>query len=251
MKAPATSRTPACDRDADGASLVIAVHGIRGQAGGAVEHAKRIAESGRFADIRVGCLKGTPSLPDVVADLAGRDVILAPLLMADGYTLKAMRRKLDPIAPTLRSLAVAPPLGLNPKLAGLIIGAAENACRQKGWPLDQTDLLIAAHGTRRNPTSGKSAFDHVETIRAARTFAAVRTGFLDQDPSLAEVATARRACHHVVVGLFIDRGEHGEEDIPQILNETDPEAVYTGPIGADPQITDLLIAQVSMTVKTK
>lgn len=243
-KAPATSRTPARDHLA----LVVAVHGIRGQAGGAVEHAERIAGNGRFGDIRVACLKGTPGLPEVVAGLAGQNVILAPLLMADGYTLKAMRRQLDPITPTLRSFTVAPPLGLHPKLADQIVETAKNVCREKNWPLDQTALLIAAHGTRRDPNSGQSAFDHVETIAARKAFTAVRTGFLDQSPTLKDVIAASRACHHVVVGLFIDRGEHGEEDIPKILNATDPEAIYTGPIGIDPRITALLLDQVDVVL---
>jgi sirohydrochlorin ferrochelatase len=234
---------------------VIAVHGIRGQAGCAVEHAKRITGDGQFAgngrldsrgpfdDVRVACLKGTPSLPEVFADLDGRDVILTPLLMADGYTLKAMRRQLAPLTPTLRSLIIAPPLGVHPRLAELIVTIATDTCRARGWPLAETDLLIAAHGTRRDPNSGKSAFDHVEAIRAKNIFAAVRTGFLDQPPMLADVTAASRACHHVAVGLFIDCGEHGEEDIPEILNEVDPEAIYTGPIGADPRVTDLLLDQ--------
>ncbi|MDH3659151.1 MAG: hypothetical protein OEU92_03820 [Alphaproteobacteria bacterium] len=222
---------------------MIAVHGIRGQAGCAVDHAKRIAGNGRFGDVRVACLKGTPSLSEVFADLAGRDIVLAPLLMADGYTLKAMRRQLDPITPTLRSLTIAPPLGVHPGLAELIVETATDICRTRGWPPARTDLVIAAHGTRRDPNSGKSAFDHVETIRARRIFAAVRTGFLDQAPMLAEITAASRACQ-VVVGLFIDRGEHGEEDIPAILGEVDPAAVYTGPIGADPRITDLLLDQI-------
>ena len=238
MKAPVTDGATVT------ASLVIAVHGIRGQAGCAVEHAKRIVGSGRFADVRVACLKGGPHLPDAVADLAGQNVVLAPLLIADGYTLKAMRSQLAPVQPMLRSLTVAPPLGLHPRLADLIVDTARDACHAHGWKPADTDLLIAAHGTRRDPNSGKSAFDHVETIRARRLFAAVRNGFLDQDPTLAEVTAASRAYHHVAVGLFIDRGEHGEEDIPGILKEVDPDAIYTGPIGVDAGVTDLLLDQI-------
>ena len=49
-----------------------------------------------------------------------------------------------------------------------------------------------------------------------------------------------RAAH----GQADQRGEHGEEDIPEILSGTDPEAVYTGPIGADPRIAGLLLDQI-------
>ena len=239
-KAPATSWTPACDH----LSLVVAVHGIRGQAGAAVEHAERIASKGLFGDVRVACLKGTPELGVVIADLAGRDVTLAPLLMAEGYTLKAMKSRLDPIIPLLRSLTIAAPLGVHQGLAEEIIKTAMKACQERSWSPAQTDLLIAAHGTRRDPNSGRSAFDHVETIRAQKVFAAVGTGFLDQDPTLEDVIIASCARHHVVIGLFIDRGEHGEEDIPAILDEADPDAAYTGPIGVDSRVTDLLLSQI-------
>jgi sirohydrochlorin cobaltochelatase len=222
---------------------VIAVHGIRGQAGGAQDHAERIAECGRFPDARVACLRGTPELGEVVAELAGRDVILAPLLMAEGYTLRAMHKRLAPIEPTLGTLTAAAPPGAHPALADLMIHAAADACRERSWPLARTDLLIAAHGTRRDPNSGRSTFDHVETIAKRSIFATVRAGFLDQDPTLADVVAARRACHTLTVGLFIDRGEHGEEDIPSILAAAAPAAVYTGPIGTDPRITALLLAQ--------
>ncbi len=239
-KAPAISRSPARDHLA----LVIAVHGIRGHAGGALAQADRIAATRLFGEVRVACLKGTPELGDVVADLAGQDVILAPLLMAEGYTLKAMQKRLEPIESMLGNLSIAAPLGVHPGLADLIIKAAADACRERGWPLAETDLLIAAHGTRRDPNSGKSALDHVEIIRAKKIFAAVQTGFLDQDPTLKEVIAASRACHHVAVGLFIDRGEHGEEDIPVILDQIDPAAIYTGPIGLDSGITELLLKQI-------
>lgn len=242
------TKAPATDRASVTATLVIAVHGIRGQAGGAVDHAERIAAHGRFGDVRVACLKGTPELAEVVADLAGRDVILAPLLMADGYTLKAMRRRLAALEPLLRSLFVTAPLGLHPDLADVVIETATEACRARGWPRADTELLIAAHGTRRDPNSGKSAFDHVRTIRDRSIFAAVRTGFLDQDPTLGDVIAASRARHHVALGLFIDRGEHGEEDIPAILDKVDPAAVYTGPIGVDPRVADLLLAQVDQAL---
>ena len=135
MKAPATDRTSVS------ATLVIAVHGIRGRAGGAVDHAERIAaRCGRFVDVRVACLKGTPELGEVVADLAGRDVILAPLVMAEGYTLKAMKRQLEPIVPTLRSFTTAAPLGVHPSLADRIVETAKKACREN-------KLAASRHGS--------------------------------------------------------------------------------------------------------
>jgi sirohydrochlorin ferrochelatase len=47
----------------------------------------------------------------------------------------------------------------------------------------------------------------------------------------------------VVVGLFVDAGEHGEEDIPGLLAPASVRAAYAGPIGPDPLITELILDQ--------
>jgi sirohydrochlorin ferrochelatase len=51
------------------------------------------------------------------------------------------------------------------------------------------------------------------------------------------------ARHCVAVGLFVDAGEHGEEDIPALLAPAGERAVYAGPIGPDPLITELILDQ--------
>ena len=47
----------------------------------------------------------------------------------------------------------------------------------------------------------------------------------------------------VVVGLFVDAGEHGEEDIPALLAPAGERAVYAARIGPDPLVTELLLDQ--------
>ena len=242
MKAPATSGggLPI--------TLVIMVHGIRGHAGVALEHARCIAASGRFDDVRVACQRGRPDLVDVVGDLVGRHVVLAPLLMAKGYTFKVMLDRLEPFRRRLASLTVAEPLGLHPGLSGLITTIAHRICAERHWSPVETGLIVAAHGTQRDPGSGQGACGHVAHIKKHPTFASVDAGFLDQPPCLAEVVAAGKARHHVAVGLFIDRGEHGEEDIPHILRGIDPQAAYSGPVGVDPAMGQLLIEQIDAVV---
>ncbi len=238
MKAPATSaggRAP---------TLVIVVHGIRGHAGVALEHARRIAAGGRFDEVRVACQKGAPDLADVIAGLGGRHVVLAPLLMAKGYTFKAMLERLAPLRRRLASLAVAEPLGVHRGVPCLITTIACRVCAVQRWSPAETGLIVAAHGTRRDPGSGQGTWGHVAQIKKRSRFESVEAGFLDQTPSLSEAIAASAARHHVAVGLFVDRGEHGEEDIPRILQRVDPEAAYSGPIGVDPAMGALLLDQV-------
>ena len=46
-----------------------------------------------------------------------------------------------------------------------------------------------------------------------------------------------RAERCVAIGLFVDAGEHGEEDVPALLGDR---AAYAGPMGPDPLVTDLI-----------
>jgi sirohydrochlorin ferrochelatase len=75
-------------------------------------------------------------------------------------------------------------------------------------------------------------------------FAEVAVGFLDEHPGVREALDALGAAHCVAVGLFVDAGEHGEEDIPALLAPAGARAVYTGPIGSDPAIAELILDHV-------
>jgi len=71
----------------------------------------------------------------------------------------------------------------------------------------------------------------------------VASAFLDEPPHVAEALAAVRARQSVAVGLFMDAGEHGEEDIPALLAPAGGRAAYAGPIGIDPLVTELILEQ--------
>jgi sirohydrochlorin ferrochelatase len=52
------------------------------------------------------------------------------------------------------------------------------------------------------------------------------------------------AARCVAVGLFVDAGEHGQQDIPALLAPARERAAYAGPIGPDPLIAELILDQV-------
>ena len=236
-------RAPATERRLGDAALVLCAHGIRGGVGGAAEHAARIAERRLFAEVRACALKGQPGLREVVAAVRAPEIVFAPLLMAEGYTLQAMLRKLEGATGPLTGLTVCRPIGVHPRLADMIASKARALCATRGWHPVDTALLIVGHGTERHPDSGATARRHAAQIAARGIFAEVANGFLDERPHVPEALRAIRAPQCVAVGLFVDAGEHGDEDIPALLAPAGDRAAYAGPIGPDPLVTQLILDQ--------
>jgi sirohydrochlorin cobaltochelatase len=123
-------------------------------------------------------------------------------------------------------------------------------CAAKSWQPSKTALLIAGHGTERHPDSGTSARWHAAQIAARGTFAEVTVAFLDEPPRVPEALGSLASAHCVAVGLFVDAGEHGEEDIPALLAPARGRAVYAGPLGPDPLVTGLILDQVHAALGT-
>jgi sirohydrochlorin cobaltochelatase len=222
---------------------VLGAHGIRGGVGAAAEHAKRIAARGLFAEVRACALKGAPGLSEVVAAVQAPELVFAPLLMAEGYTLQAMLAKLERALARPRRVTVCRPVGVHPRLADMIATKAAALCATKAWRPADAALLIVGHGTERHPDSGATTHRHAEQIAAQGIFAEVATGFLDERPRVPQALDALGAAQCVVVGLFVDAGEHGEEDIPALLAPAGDRVVYAGPIGPDPLVTELILDQ--------
>jgi sirohydrochlorin cobaltochelatase len=238
----AATKAPATDRPWRATTLVVAVHGIRGGPGCAIAHAAALHRRRLFREVVVGCHKGEPDLVEVVGNAPEGPVVIAPLLMAEAYTLRAMTRRLEDAAG--RPFQVAPVLGTHPRFTDLILGEGLAGCTAGGWAPAETGLLLVGHGTRRDPNSGETTYRHAKRVRAAARFAEVAVGFLDQDPSIEEALSALPAARVVAVGLFMDRGEHGEEDIPALLAASGREAIYSGPVGVDPLVPDLILDQI-------
>jgi sirohydrochlorin cobaltochelatase len=236
-------RVPATERRLGDAALVLCAHGIRGGVGGAAEHAGRIAARNLFAEVHACALKGAPGLRDIVAAVHAPELVFAPLLMAEGYTLQAMLRKLERALERPRRVTVCRPIGVHPRLAEMIATRARALCAAKSRRPGETALLIVGHGTERHPDSGATARRHAAQIAARGIFAEVATGFLDEPPHVPEALRGLSAPHCVAVGLFVDAGEHGEEDIPALLAPEGERAIYAGPIGPDPLVTELILDQ--------
>jgi len=211
-----------------------------------LRHAARIRRRGGFAEVRVGCLNDRPAPAAVAAAMRCERVYAVPLLMADGYTARKVMRGLraDPPGPRPEIVACAP-VGCHPGIAGLVAKAARSCCEAHGWAVADCVVVVAGHGTGRDANSKRTTLAHAASLAAAGGFAEVAAAFLEDRPPIAEVLNAFADRPRVMVGLFVDRGVHGEDDMRRLIAGAHGPAAYAGPVGAMPEIAELILDQVA------
>ena len=241
----ASPKAPVTDPALSRAGLLICCHGVHGGAGSAAQHAAAIQRRGIFAETRVCCLKGQPALAGVVDHMESPEIYLVPLLMAEGYTAgRIMSRALRDVAKAARRIVVCRPVGANPRMVEVLSASARQCCHAKGWAREKATVIVMGHGTTRCASSGGTLLAHVRALAHQGDFAAAVPAFLDQTPSLEQALEGSTTPHTVVVGLFADRGSHGENDVPRLLAMSGHPAAYAGPVGTAPELSDLILDQV-------
>ncbi|MFO1163437.1 MAG: CbiX/SirB N-terminal domain-containing protein [Reyranellaceae bacterium] len=222
-------------------TLVLATHGVRGGPGSAAAHARFLQARGGWAQVLVGCLKASPSLEEAMAD-APRPVTVVPLLMSEGVIYDRLRRSLHRIAPE-GGWRLTAPVGASPGLTGVVRDRAVTCCGRLGWKPEATALLVIGHGTARSPASATHAAAMAAALEG-RGFAAAAHALLEEAP-LPVAAIAGLAIGQVVaVGLFLDHGPHGDDDVREALARSSKAVAYAGPVGADPALARLILGQV-------
>ncbi|WP_435068070.1 CbiX/SirB N-terminal domain-containing protein [Haloplanus sp. C73] len=113
-------------------------------------------------------------------------------------------------------------------------------------------LIVAAHGSHRNPDSATPTYEHVDAIRDRGCFAQVREAFWKESPSFRDVIRTVDADEAYIVPLFISEGYFVDQVLPRefALGITDmrgtdhePEVIYTDPVGTHPEMTDVVAAR--------
>lgn len=201
----------------------------------AAEHACSLALDLPRLAVEAGCLRGEPAVERVAARLP-KPVIVAPLLMAEGYILDLLRQRLAGIEGVL----FGRPVGVHPRLATVAAAAAEASAGARGWDPRATTLLLIGHGTARHAGSARAAEALAARLEATGRFVRVETALLEQPPFLAERLAARAADPVVAVGLFVDAGPHGRDDVEAAIATAPGPVAYTGPLGSLPAIRAIL-----------
>jgi sirohydrochlorin ferrochelatase len=108
--------------------------------------------------------------------------------------------------------------------------------------MSRTALLLIGHGTPRHRGSADATRDQARRL-AGSGFAAVAAAFLEEPPLPACAIAALPGEQAVAVGLFLDNGPHGDEDVRDALAPVGRPVACTGAIGADPALVPLILDQ--------
>jgi sirohydrochlorin cobaltochelatase len=111
-------------------------------------------------------------------------------------------------------------------------------------------LVIAGHGSTRNPDSAAPTLAHAEAIRQRGIFAEVATCFWKQEPGFREVWQIVESRDIYVVPNFISEGYFTRTVIPremglsgQVTARDGRTIKYCEPAGKHPHMTDLLVSE--------
>lgn len=154
--------------------------------------------------------------------------LIFPFFMAEGwFTRVALPERLAALGAP--GLIILPAFGVMDEVATLTIAAARAATRGRGWRLDETVLVLAAHGSGRSRAPAEAA-RRLQTATETVGFAEVRLGFIEEAPSVEAVArnVGERA---LCLPLFVARWGHVVSDLPRALAAAGFRGPCLAPIG--------------------
>ncbi|WP_158059166.1 CbiX/SirB N-terminal domain-containing protein [Halorussus halophilus] len=118
-------------------------------------------------------------------------------------------------------------------------------------------LVLAGHGSHRNPESAQPVYDHAARLRERGEFAEVRETFWKEEPSLRNVLRTVESDEVVVVPLFMAEGYFTEQVLPRELRLTDEWELdvdktvhYADPVGTHDAMTDVVVERAAGILET-
>lgn len=169
--------------------------------------------------------------------------LVLPFFMADGFfTRQILPARLA--AQGSGHLCRLAPFGLWPETAVLAARILRDASTDAGWPVPETRLLLAAHGSGRGPLAAKAARTVQARIQDETGFGAYRLGFIEQAPFLADAAQdlgTKALC----LPLFVARWGHVRDDLPEALAKAAFEGRVLEPLGCHPDVPAIIAKTLS------
>ncbi|GAB6861022.1 hypothetical protein JCM17092_11110 [Haloplanus litoreus] len=110
-------------------------------------------------------------------------------------------------------------------------------------------LIVAAHGSHRNPDSATPTYAHADAIRERGPFEQVREAFWKESPSFRAAVRTVDADVAYVVPLFVSQGYFVDRVLPREFGlgvadvtgtDHEPDVVYTDPVGTHPAMTEVV-----------
>ena len=151
--------------------------------------------------------------------------VIYPLFMADGWFVRTALIKRISGASLDTVVAVMPPFGLDVALPGIVARNITDTLSATFGVNAQPNLLVAAHGSAHGTAPAASALLFAERLRKELPGVPIEVGFIEQDPSLGDVA-ATMAVQTICLPFFAMPGEHVRLDIPAALKQ----GGFSGPV---------------------
>lgn len=228
-------------------AVILAAHGERRPDAtnrSLLAHVGALEAMADFAGVWAGVLTGEPTIEKAVAGAeasGASEVLVYPFFMSDGTIVRELLpRRIASCRPRIPPVFL-PPLGLEPRLIALLSDQAIASARSVGFRPSRTRLLVVGHGSRLGGASAFVTRRAAGLLEATQVFASVDVAFIEEPPLLAnQLAIDRDPV--VVLGFFSGEGMHAWEDVPAAIESTGAQAVYTGPVGACPEIPEIIMA---------
>ena len=231
------------DQTRKSSKVVIVSHGQPGDPAPQQQAIEDLAAqvSAHLPDLQI--LGATLAMPEALAKSATSDAIIYPMFMAEGwFTGTELPRRLT--AAGAPSAHIMRPFGTDPGLPALIVEKVGQAAREQGWDLAETTLMLSAHGSQRSQASFDITTALAETL--APHFAKVVTGFVEQEPFIADAAKGLDRA--VSLPLFALRAEHVTDDLPQALDQAGFTGPRLDPIGVSPETPAMIAGSIRSEV---
>ena len=183
-------------------------------------HAQHVAGLVPHHEVRIGFARGTPSLRDVVSDLAGTGSTLTvvPFMTSAGYYAERVMPGLlrDSFGGADVRMTITRPIGASPRIASVLQRRALRVAAREGWNLSDTAVVIVGHGTPRHAASRDTALAHARAL-SLRGWANVQAAFIDDEPGIASVVASIAQRQMVVLPFLIGGARHAAFDVPHAL----------------------------------
>jgi len=230
-------------------ALLLAAHGERGGSAdnaGILRLVETLAARGIVAKVGAGFINGAPTIAAAVKALAESNIVVYPVFASDGYFVRVrLPQMLTESGGYDRLTQVLAPLGLDPGLPGIIGRRLVERARADGVRPEQANVILMAHGSRRDPASRLAAQALAERLKNGSPFHAVTVALLEEPPSLQQ-AVAGLAGPILLVGLFCGDGMHGAEDVRREIAQCGrTDIVLVANIGEFEEIDELIVAAVA------
>lgn len=213
--------------------------------------AEKVSRLSPGLTIAGGTLAKPGSLEAVFGSFQADDQVqVYPFFMSAGWFVKReVRRRV--LAATVAHCQYHAPFGLHGKIPKLCVDEGVAGATAAGYaPLDAV-LILAAHGSRKGHAAARAARAVATRVSQAGVFAEVRTGFVEEEPTITQAALGLGDRPVICLPLFAMTAGHVAGDIPEQLDAAAFQGVILPPIGESRDVPRIISETLMMKPKVR